>query len=87
MSRKSKFYSEGPTAPSSKKADSVPPQSPSLGNDVPNVVPPKPGRSTAFGATPATPHALSHGRGSGVIRSLGTLRESGHPKAHRIGRK
>jgi len=87
--RKKEFYQSEPKAPKSKVTSSSLVQDASLGNQTPKTVPAAPGRSTAFGgAVHAKPHRLPEKPpGIGVVRRLGTLRRSGHPKAHRIGER
>lgn len=69
-------YADQPVAPASKIANKPIIQNPSLGNDVPNIVPPSP---TAVGKPPIG--------GAHKASKVGHLRMSGHPKAHRIGGK
>ena len=91
MARKKKFYQGTPTAPAKTITTKslAPKQQASLGNATPKQVPKTPGVSSAFGGVAHAPVKRHEGVGStpgiGVVRRLGTLKASGHPKAHRIG--
>lgn len=77
---KHKEYGDEPVAPASKKADKPPIQNATLGNERPNIVP-QPHR---FGKPPI---GGSHGFGHAAHQRVGHYRISGHPSAHRIGKK
>jgi len=76
------FYSNEPHAPANKVADKplIPNQNASLGNEPPKMV----AKPHTFGKPPI---GGSHGYGHGVHQRVGGTRISGHPSAHRIGKR
>jgi hypothetical protein len=82
------FYDDEPHGAAKKKADKPALPTPELGDDVPDIVPANPAKTSAFGGPEhAGGHRPGSGTGKGVIRELGGVRLSGHPGAHRLGKR
>ncbi len=84
------FYDTEPHAPSNKITKRKLVQGNTLGDAAPAMVPSNPGRSSGLGGAPHSfkaPHGGGHGYGHNVINRLGSLRMSGHPGAHKIGKR
>ena len=86
------FYTEGPFVPKKKKTTLKLTDTTSVGVDdaASSLTPTEPGESTGLGGmanAPAPKPQTSHGFGHSVINQLGTLRLSGNPNAHRIGKR
>ena len=85
------FYDTEPHAPANKIADKPNIQNASLGTETPKMVPHNPGRFDGLGGAPhhfgKPPAGGSHGFGHGAAMRVGSVRLSGHPSAHRIGKR
>ena len=85
------FYTEGPVVPKKKKTTEKLTDTTKVSVDdaASSFTPTSPGETTAFGGmahgTANVPK--SHGYGHDTINRLGTLRLSGNPGAHRIGKR
>lgn len=86
------FYTEGPFVPKKKKTTLKLTDTAAVSVDdaASSLTPTAPGESTGLGgmanATAPKPQT-SHGFGHDTINRLGTLRLSGVPGAHRIGKR
>jgi hypothetical protein len=84
------FYDTEPHAPGNKIADKPLTPPPAVGENAPAMVPKHPGRFEGLGGSPhhfSKPPVASHGFGHAVHQRQGSVRLSGHPSAHRIGKK
>lgn len=94
VQQNNQFYSNEPAVSRNKMADAGMSPNANLANSTPKMVDKKPGRLSGLagftdkhkpkaGLTTATPKLGSSAKG--VPQQGGSLRNSGHPQAHRIG--